>query len=173
MSTAIFDSPKMTMVQRSQYNAERIASELGLDNLKVVNFAVLEAALQEIEHNKEFAQLVKRAFEQFAPAKKSSKRQSSKPNSKGNVYTTPLVPIGIVEDYRLDLSRPPDPFFLVKVYGMHQLYQALDEHNLASLKRSVAEQMALHPNTKPKTKTKKEDIIAYLIDLVKQSEGEH
>jgi len=162
----------MTMVQRGQYNAERIASELGLDNLKVVNLAVLEAALQEIEHNKEFAQLVKRAFEQFAPAKpQSPKDKGNKATTKGTVYATPLVPIGVVEDYYIDLRKPPDPFFLVKVYGMHQLYQALDEHNLASLKRSVAEQMALHPNTKPKTKTKKEDIIAYLIDLVKQSES--
>ncbi|MBA3825831.1 MAG: hypothetical protein H0X24_18270 [Ktedonobacterales bacterium] len=56
---------------------------------------------------------------------------------------------------------------------MHQLYQALDEYSTAFLKRSVTEQMGLHPGTKPKSKTKKEDIIVYLMDLVKESEGTH
>jgi hypothetical protein len=172
MSTIMAESPKMTVQQRSQQNAEKIATELGLDNLKFVNVAVLEAALREIGKNKEFAQLVRQTFEQIAPPKTKPKAISSN-KGKGGLYKTRLVPIGTVEGHRIDLSAAPDPFFLVKLYGMHQLYDALDEYSATELKRSVAEQMALHPNTKPKTKTKKEDIIAYLIDLVKQSEGEH
>ncbi len=170
MSTVTAEPSKMTMQQRSQQNAEKIASELGLDNLKLVNVAVLEAALEEIEKNKEFAQLVRRAFDQLTPPKVKA---PSKNKAKGGIYKTTLVPIGTVEGHRIDLGAAPDPFFLVKLYGMHQLYTALDEYSTTILKRSVAEQMVLHPGTKPKNKTNKEDIIAYLIDLVKQSEGEH
>jgi hypothetical protein len=170
MSIVITEPQKMTVQQRSQQNAERIASELGLDNPKIVSAAVLEAALKEIGQNKEFAQLVQQTFTQMAPPK-TKPRVASNSKAKGGIYKTTLVPIGTVEGHRIDLGAAPDPFFLAKLYGMHQLHDALDEYSGTELKRSIAEQMALHPNTKPKTKTKKEDIIAYLIDLVKQSEG--
>ncbi|MBA3823150.1 MAG: hypothetical protein H0X24_04485, partial [Ktedonobacterales bacterium] len=114
MSTVTSEPPKLTIQQRSQQNAERIASELGLDNLKLVNVAVLEAALKEIEKNKEFAQLVRQVFERLAPPKVPAKVPSNN-KAKGGLYKTTLVPIGVVEGHRIDLSAAPDPFFLVKV----------------------------------------------------------
>jgi hypothetical protein len=171
MSTATIEvsKPSLTLQQVSQENTQKIAELLGVEDLKLLNVAVLEATLQEIDRNEAFAQRIKDAFAQLPKPKTKNVKLSTK--AAPSIHNTRLVPIATVENYRFDPEAPPDPFFLKRLYGMHQLQEALDEFSVKELKRSVAEQMALHPNTKPKSKTKKEDIIEYLIDLVKSSQG--
>ena len=81
-----------------------------------------------------------------------------------------LVPIARDEYYRYDPYAKLDPYFVCSVYGVHQLRKAMGRYTLAQLKEAVEFVQAKHPGTKPKTKSRKEDIIDYIVTYGKGAE---
>ncbi len=75
----------------------------------------------------------------------------------------PLVPIRRIEGYRADPFSPPDPLFLTRLYGDHQLDRALQDYTLDFLKLTAANVQAAHPGTKPASMAKKQAVIDYIV----------
>jgi hypothetical protein len=75
----------------------------------------------------------------------------------------PLVPIRRIEGYRANPFAPPDPQFLIQLYGTHQLDRALQDYTLDMLKETATKVQADHPGTKPGSKAKKQSVIDYIV----------
>lgn len=163
MSATTGENVKLTVQQRSQQRAEEIAAQLGIDNVKLVSAAVLEAALAEMHHNPDFEQRIKSVCEQLQQSQPKS-RTSTSPK-KGSLHNPNLVPINHTEKYHFDPGSPPDPIFLLDLYGPDQLEQALDEFTTPFLKKSVTVMKERFPNKKLKSKATREDVIHFLMEV--------
>jgi hypothetical protein len=83
----------------------------------------------------------------------------------------PLEPIKYIPDYEVKLGEAPDPYFLLEVFGAHQLERALKPRSVADLRKAAALVEARHPGTLPKPKGKakqpdKASLIAYIVEYV-------
>jgi hypothetical protein len=74
-----------------------------------------------------------------------------------------LVPISSAVGYQLNVYGPPEVDTLLKIYGEAQLPKALSLFGTPKLKEAVENKMAEYPGTKPASRTKREDLIAYLV----------
>jgi hypothetical protein len=134
--------------------------ELSPADLKRLSLAIAAIAAEEAEVNPEFAQKIFCLYEASAPAQKKTL-----PKKSG--YTgEDLVPISSAVGYQINVYGPPDPETLVKIFGKEQLPKVLSLFRPAKLKETVAKLMEEHPGTKPRTRTKTEDLIAYIVSQV-------
>lgn len=163
MSATTVDNTKLTVQQRSQQSAEEIAAQLGIENVKLVSAAVLEAALQEMHQNQDFEQRVKSVCDRLQASQ--SKPRKTPPPKKASLHNTNLIPIHFAQTHHFDLAAPPDPFFLLDLYGADQLVAALDEYSTPFLKKSVTVIKERFPGKKPKPKATREDIINFLAEV--------
>jgi hypothetical protein len=86
--------------------------------------------------------------------------QTSKPDA----YTgADLVPISSAVGYNINVYGPPQEDILLKIYGAEQLPKALSLFSTPKLKEAVDRAMTKYPGTKPASRTKREDLIAYLV----------
>jgi hypothetical protein len=77
-----------------------------------------------------------------------------------------LVPLNPSNDESIDLFVPPDPYWIVRVYGTTQLPQALEMFPLSSLKEASSKVELRHPGSKPRNRGRKADVIAYIVERV-------
>jgi hypothetical protein len=167
MSATAIDNTKMTVLQRSQHNAEEIASQLGVENVKVVSAAVLEVALQEMQQNQDFEQRIKSVC---ARLQKSQPKPRKPPEPKrGSLHNPDLVPIMHDERHWIDLTAPIDPFMLRDLYGPDKLVIALDEYTTGYLKNAVKALKGRFPDRKLKSKATREEVISFLVQLATEN----
>ena len=134
--------------------------ELTATELKRLSLAIAEIAAEEAEANARFAERIYALYETLTPRKRSIKSEVTP------YLGEDLVPISSAYGFHINVYGPPDPIVLLKIYGKEQLPRALSLFKPAKLKEAVARLMEEYPGTKPKTKTKTEDLIDYIIKQV-------
>lgn len=107
--------------------AKHAALVLDLPDPKRLEIALAEVAAEELEHNSTFAKRVLAFYNSLQP---SAPKQKATPRAE-------LVPIKYVEDRDLNAADKLDPYFLLEVYGMHQLWAALEPFPIAKLKEGA------------------------------------
>jgi hypothetical protein len=148
-----------TTVKRKLSTAEaakHASVVLGLDDLKRLGIALAEAAADEATSNRAFAEKVRLIYSAIPV---TGKKQS--------VESADLVPIKKIPGRAFDPSAPLDPYFLLDLYGQHQLSAALEREPLSRLKEAVAIVEQRYPGTRPKNKAQKASNINYILELVK------
>jgi hypothetical protein len=163
MSATIEQPP--TISQRTISATNHLQEIFGFKNLKALTAAIAEAALKEAQANPAFADKVRMLYDEMAQAKKPPTIKTKQPRERPRVKLQ-ATPIAKVEGYIPDPYGPLDPYFMLKIYGEDQLPLALDDHTLDRLKVAADNLMQTHPGTKPKTKSKKADVIAYIVEIV-------
>jgi hypothetical protein len=157
--------PQVTSQERAAEATGRLRKILGLSelsaaDLKRLTTAIAEIAIEEAEVHPNFGKRILALYEELAPRKKRD-------NTPEPAYTgEDLVPISPVVGYKINVYGPPEPEVLLKIYGKDQLPKALSLFKPTKLKEAAAQIMQEHPGTKPKTKTKAEDLIAYIVAQV-------
>lgn len=128
----------------------------------ILGIALAEAAAEEGKRNPQFASEVRRIYQDLlgqgrpSPAQTAQQRRAALP---------PLVPIRTDGPWSpIDPFAPPDPQFLIQVYGKHQLARALYDYYPDMLKRTAAEIERQHPGTKPAHRGRKDALIAYIVE---------
>ena len=125
----------------------------------VFGAALAEIASEESMCNTRFADAVRERYRELLaqqPAPKPKGARSREP-------LPPLVPIRRIEGYRADPFSPPDPQFLVQLYGYSQLDRALQDYTPDMLKEAAAKVQQDHPGTKPTSKAAKQALIDYIV----------
>jgi len=149
---------------RATEATRKLKKALGLQDLAVadqkrLSTAIAEVAAEEASSHPEFAKRILALYEALAPSKKSK-------GEKSTYIGEDLVPISSTIGYHINVYGPPEPDILLKIYGKEQLPKALSLFKPAKLKEAVIQLMQERPGTKPKTKTKAEDLINYIIEQV-------
>jgi hypothetical protein len=119
--------------------------------------ALAEIASEESTRNARFADALRARYHDFMTQQPAAKRGASK------AELPPLVPIRRIEGYRADPFSPPDPHFLIQLYGDHQLDRALQDYTLDMLKETATNVQTAHPGTKPRSKASKQAVIDYIV----------
>jgi hypothetical protein len=163
MSATIEQPP--TVSQRTISATTQLQEIFGFKNLKALSAAIAEAAVKEARANPAFAERVRTLYQEFAPTKEAATPKGKQPSERPKTKLK-ATPIARVEGYIPDPYGPLDPSYMLKIYGPDQLPLALDDHTLDQLKVAADNLMKTHPGTKPKTKSKKADVIAYIVEIV-------
>lgn len=162
MSTAA--NPVRTPHQRALEATRELRQELGLDDVKALSTALAEAAAREVKRNRAFAQEVRAIYQELI-----QQPSAARPRKEKNLLPK-LVPIVSPESVPRsnvnDIYGPPDPVFLYRLYGKDQLRLALGVFSISLLKEASEKLEQEHPGTKPKSKTRKADIIDYIVETV-------
>jgi hypothetical protein len=161
MSVAVNEA--RTPHQRARAATRLLRQELGLDDVKVLSTALAEAAAREVKRNRAFAEQVRTIYHELVqqqPPSRPRKEKNSLPK------LVPIVPPESLPRHHIDPYGPPDPVFLYKLYGKDQLRLALEVFSLALLKEAAAKLEEEHPGTRPKSKTRRADLIDYIIETV-------
>jgi|SRR5579872_89378 len=164
MSATISSAPT-TVKQRGIDATKRLRELLGLDDLNLLAIALAETAADEIGRNTSFSERVRHSYQELAQIKskpKASKARTSRPATK-------LVPIAHIDDAVVDPYAPPDPNFLLRLYGPAQLRAALEDYTLDKLKEAAVSIQQKYPGTKPKSKASKAAVIDYIVEHVAKS----
>lgn len=140
------------------YEVLRLSSE-GTDS-KLLQLAITEMVVQESQHNPQFAHEIRRHYNDlatFQTAAANGKAEKAPP-------LPPLIPLNTNLGYHeVDPFTPPDPAYLVRVYGHDQLARALHDYKLATLKLTMANVQRSHPGTKPTNLGNKASVIDYIV----------
>ena len=168
MSATIEQAPDTlkppTDTQRGVDATTQLRMIFGFSNLKAMSTAIAEAAVIEAQSNPAFAERVRKVYQELVNTAGKSKASPRTPRPAQKKST--LRPIARVEGYDIDPFAALDPYLLYKMYGAEQFPLALDEQTLAGLKQAVEKLMSDNPGTKPKTKSKKADVIDYIVEIV-------
>lgn len=122
----------------------------------ILGMALAEVAAVEGRRNPQFASEVRRRYEELQGQQRQRQTREELP---------PLKPVRTDLPWRpIDPAAPPDPQFLIQVYGRHQLGRALQEYTVAILKRTAAVIERQNPGTKPANRGRKEPLIAYILE---------
>jgi hypothetical protein len=141
--------------------AKHAASQLGLDDVKRVGIALAVAAAEELDYNTVFAARVRMAYSRLAAAPGTKAR----PRTSKALEVT-LVPVKHVEGFDLNPATPLDPYLVYEAFGANQLPIALNLFPLAKLKEASALVEQRCPGTKPANRSKKDAVIAYIVEQV-------
>lgn len=132
-----------------------------LSDLSVLSTALAEVAAEEGRRNPQFARVVRSRYEELMELRGRPAKRATRPAKEP---LPPLVPIGRVPGTVFDPMAPPDPHLITQVYGRHQLARALQDYSAEMLKRAAAELEVRHPDTKPANRSRKEALIAYIVE---------
>jgi hypothetical protein len=135
---------------------------VGLEDLKVLSAAVAEVAARFAEEDPHFKRAVQDAYQDLLAAQKTRPlRQPLRPSTRPQ-----LTPVGSAEGFDMGPGAPLNPKALLALYGAGQLRTALEGYSLAALKGAATEIEASHPDTKPKNRGRKDDVIDYIVAQV-------
>jgi hypothetical protein len=76
-----------------------------------------------------------------------------------------LVPIKEIPGHEINIARALDPYFLLELYGAHQLRDALAEQTTANLREAVALVKERNKGSQPRGRTAAA-IIDYIVEHV-------
>lgn len=151
-----------TVAQRTA-EAVRLASEhLGLDDAKRLGAALAESAAEWVRRDPAFVARVHALYAETAPRPKASgngaRRQT---RAAPDVELRPLKQI----DGVLNPAAPPDPYFLLDLYGPDQLPLALQRYTAVRLREAAKQVQGRHPGTKP-SGTSRQQMVDYIMAYV-------
>lgn len=147
--------PTKALRKLSTNEAAKFASSaLDLSDLKRLAAALAEAAAEEVIRNRTFAERVRTLYSEIPEGRAAKMAQDEEP----------LVPIRQGEWKPINPGAPLDPYFLLNLYGSHQLERALSRYTLVKLKEASAAVEARNPGTKPANRGQKAAIIAYIVE---------
>jgi hypothetical protein len=147
-----------TLVKRklSTNEATKLASAaLDLDDLKRLAVALTEAAAEEVVRNRTFANRVRTLYAEIPT--------STRKVIGATALDSDLVPIRRIEGRAFDPAAPLDPYFLLDLYGPHQLEKALNLFPTVKLKEASAKVEQQHLGTKPENRGSKAALVAYIV----------
>lgn len=152
--TAKQQSEKAMLLLRQTLNLPAMAGDA-----IIFGTALAEVASEESTRNTRFADAVRERYcellaQQSAPKQRGAGSKEALP---------PLIPIRRIEGYRADPFSPPDPQFLIQLYGYSQLDRALQDYTASMLKETAAKVQQNHPGTKPTSKAAKQALIDYIV----------
>jgi hypothetical protein len=125
----------------------------------ILGTALAEAAAEEGRRNLQFASEVRRIYGELLDQQRPAAARPAR------APQPPLKPVRTDLPFRpIDPFAPPDPQFLIQVYGRHQLEPALQRYNVSMLKRTVAVIEQQYPGTKPENRGRKDALIAYIME---------
>lgn len=130
-----------------------------VNDTAILGTALAEVAAREIRRNQQFGDEVRRTYEDLKAQQASTGKQGTQQEE-----LAPLVPIRRIEGYEADPFSPPDPAFLIQLYGHHQLARALQDYTVDKLKMTAAQIEQRHPGTKPTNRGRRDALIAYIVD---------
>ena len=151
-----------TLQQRSTEATNKLKKLVGVDDLKILSAALAEVAAKEAEVNPQFAEKIKQTCSDFAL---NAKKSAATGKRSGIVQ---LVPTGTPTIGAASWTGELNPYRLYQLYGAEQFHLSLEQYSLSTLKEGLELVIAKHPGTKPKTKSKKSDIIDYMVEYVPQ-----
>jgi len=155
-ATSVKEKP-LTITQRTAQATTELRHLIERDDVKLLSAALSEVAVEFAKRNTSFVQNIRSVYDELA-AGKSSRNSASKKK-----VPVKLVPIGTAS---LGPNDATDPYILRKMFGDAQLRDALDSYTLATLKQFADIVMARNPGTKPTNKSKREDVISYILKYV-------
>lgn len=141
-------------------------------NTKLLEALLLEAAVQTLlEAPAQVMRMKDRYTAAIAkpkpkPAGGRGGKRGSQAVPKVSDFVEQLRPIKYVPDYEVKLGEAPDPYFLLDVFGEHQLERALKPRSVADLRKAAAIVEQRNPGTLPKGKVSKPGWIAYIVEYV-------
>jgi hypothetical protein len=152
-----------TPTQRASDAVKLAAERLNVDDVKRLSVALNEVAADWVWHNATFAGEVRTLYDAMAPRKVVSSKSGTKRSSRAapDVELIPLKQVAGV----LNPAAPPDPYFLLDLYGRDQLPLALARYTVARLREAVTSVQARNVGTKPKGRSAPE-LIAYIVTHV-------
>ena len=175
MSSTTASGIALTPTQQMTEAAERARERLlEATNVKLLQVALLQIAAEAVASDPAFADLVRRRYLEIAPPPKKIARGGTRKASavpKVSDYVESLTPIKHVPNLEVSLEAPPDPYFLLDVFGAHQLERALKPRSVADLRKAAAIVEQRHPGTMPKGKVTKPGWIAYIVQYVAGTEA--
>lgn len=157
MSSAVRQK-QLTVAQRAAEAINQTLEALGLEDTKRLSAALTIAAAEGVRKNPAFASHVRFLYEDMAPKRATPKRVKV-------AADVELIPVKQVEGV-LNPAAAPDPYFLLELYGAHQLRLALQRYTATRLKEAVVLVQERHPGTKPKGRATKETMIDYIVEHV-------
>jgi len=152
-------APRQTLTQRGAEATRSLRQAVQLpinpQDTTVLGTALAEVAAREARRNPQFASEIRQVYTELLGLKGKAKNTKK--------VLPPLVALHPDPNYRIDPFVPPDPGFLMRVYGPDQLDRALQDYTLDMLKRASALIEAAHPGTKPTNRSSKQSVIDYIV----------
>jgi hypothetical protein len=131
-------------------------------DVNVLGTALAEVAANEARRNPRFADELHSRYEELLASQRTPRS-----TSKG-ADLPPLIPLPQAEPRERRLSidpfAPPDPAFLIRVYGHPQLARALHDYSMDALKEAATRVQQNHPGTKPTSRARRDTLIAYIVE---------
>ena len=155
MSTVI-DRKPLTVAQRTTEAVRKAADVMGVDDVKRVGAALVEAALERMGQDSTFSAHVRNLYDAMASPKKATSTQTRR--KAGHVELVPLRQI----DVEINPAAAPDAYFLLDLYGPAQLALALQPYTAPRLRETVKQVQNRNPGTKPDG-TSKQHLIDYIV----------
>ncbi len=147
-----------SLAQHSAQAKTRLLELIGRRDTKLLEAAVLEAAVYEAESNPNFLGAVQYRYDVLASTTKVATRRST--SGKPLKELVPIIPAG---ELVYDRDEKPSAYKLQRLYGNAQLRDALDGLTLVTLKEMAQEVMARNPGTKPESQRTKAGVIEYIV----------
>lgn len=156
MPTAV-TSRSITLTPRATEAVWRAVETLEITDPKRLASVLVELASEEVELSARFADRVRFLYSALTPTKKTAA-------SKGKPKLLPpdIKPVKHMEGRPFDIGAPPDPFYLLEVFGASQLPRVLMVYSIEGLRDAVKMVKARHPGAKTKG-TSKADLTAFLM----------
>jgi hypothetical protein len=140
----------------------RAIEELGVSDPKLLASVIVEVASDELQTSRRFSDRVQLLYDTLSMAKK-------KPAPKGGPKMLPvhLKPIRQIEGQTFDIGAPPDPYFLLDLFGAEQLPEVLKLYSVDGLIQGAEIVQERRPDAKPlKAAKTKAPIIKYILQYV-------
>jgi hypothetical protein len=161
MSTTVA-TKSISLTPRAVEAVWRAIEELGVSDPKLLASVIVEVASDELQTSGRFSDRVRYLYDSLSAAKK-------KPASKGGPKMLPahLKPIRQIEGQTFDIGAPPDPYFLLDLFGAEQLPEVLKLYSVDGLIRGAEIVQERRPDAKPlKAAKTKAPIIKYILQYV-------
>ncbi|MGH9637406.1 MAG: hypothetical protein ACRD72_21440 [Candidatus Angelobacter sp.] len=154
-----------TPAQRCNAAVERAQQALpDAGNAKLLQAILLEEAARKVAEDHAFADVVMSRYQQSAPMRVKGGRQS-RPLPRASDIAEPLVAVNPIPDYEIQLRAAPDPYFILQVFGSHQLAKALNQRSLPDVRKAAKMVEERNPGKHPAARTKA-GLIAFIMDTL-------
>lgn len=163
MSTVIDPKP-LTVAQRTTEAVRKAADMMAVDDVKRMGAALVEAALEQMHQDAAFSVRVRNLYDAMAAPKKATGAHTRR--KAGHVELVPIRQI----DIEINPAAPPDPYFLLDLYGPAQLALALQPYTAARLRETMKQVQQRNPGTKPDGPSKQQ-LIEYIVRFAINGRG--
>jgi hypothetical protein len=164
--SSVVQARTQTLRERGAEATRRLREALqiapDLNDATILGTALAEYVAERSQSDPRIAQELRRRYDELiAQSGRGAKRT---PRQKETL--PPLVPVGHMqpgERLTIDPFAPPDPRFLLRVYGREQLARALQRYGIDMLKEAASRVEREHLGTKPTNRGQKKALVDYIV----------